>query len=111
MDIQRPESVRNPKDAQSVSGRLRSDITRQNRENIEEVAESVRVDRSDRVDVSSTAEQLGQSREAEAAARQERLEALRAAVEAGKLNTPERVERAAQLLLTDPAEGRPSFGE
>lgn len=99
MEIQRPEGI-NSTDGPTLGTGLGADITRPNRERIQDTAEPLRLDKADRVELSSTAQRISEEREVEAEGRRERLEALRAAFDAGKLNAPERIEQAAQQLLT-----------
>lgn len=97
MEIQKPDTVRT-NDART-SG-LRADITRQNRESIEAVSNTQPTVHGDRVDLSSTTVRLLLGEDAQSSEREERVAALREAAQAGTLNTPERVERAAQELLS-----------
>ena len=58
---------------------------------------------SDRIDLSSTGEAFAQALEAQESSpeRTEHLAGLRAAIEAGSLHTPERLEQAARRMLGD----------
>ena len=80
------------------------DLTKSNREGIEESVERAR--EADSVDLSKAADaaegHVGPKGAQESSEeRTERLDALRAEVDAGTLNSPDRVQKAAENLLED----------
>lgn len=78
---------------------LRESLT----ESAREVAQQTRTASGDRLELSDEAVALARSDDAESAsegARSERVEELRILHEQGRLNTPERIERAADGLLS-----------
>jgi len=94
------ESITGSTDSRSIAGKLGSDITESTRESIREFADSSRLDRKDRIELSQTAKSLKGHEGTQSGERAKRVEALRAAYEAGTLNDPELVERAARGLMT-----------
>ena len=80
------------------------DLTKSNREGIQKSVDRAR--QADSVDLSKAAEaaegHVGPEGARESSEdRAERLDALRAEVEAGTLNSPERIQKAAENLLED----------
>ena len=99
----RNENTR-PSDESARSKSQAIDLTRSNRDGIQETVDRAR--RPDKVDLSKAAEaaegHIGPDGTRETKEeRAERIESLRNAVETGDLNTPERVQKAAQKLLGD----------
>ena len=99
----RNENTR-PSDESAQSKAQQIDLTRSNRDGIRETVDRAR--RPDTVDLSKAAEaaegHIGPDGTRETKEeRTERIESLRAEVEAGTLNTPERVQKAAEKLLGD----------
>ncbi|MFT5048619.1 MAG: anti-sigma28 factor (negative regulator of flagellin synthesis) [Chlamydiales bacterium] len=96
-------SITGSKDPGATAGKLGSDITAPSREIIREGSDPERLDKKDRIELSQTVKSLEAQvqNDTGSADRAERVQALRAAYEAGTLNDAEIVERAARGLLKD----------
>jgi hypothetical protein len=81
---------------------LRADFTRRNREGIERNLERSQAPETDRVDLSSGARSINKDLETvseETAEHRERVAVLMEQYRQGTLNSPERIERAAEGML------------
>lgn len=93
-----------PGDEASRANAQAIDLTRSNRDGIRESVDRAR--ETDKVDLSKAAESaedhIGTDGANESPSQREaRLTSLRTEVQAGTLNTPERIQRAAENLLSD----------
>ena len=93
-----------PSDESARSKAQAIDLTKSNRDGIRETVDRAR--RPDKVDLSKAADaaegHIGPDGTRETKeARTERIESLRAEVETGTLNSPERIQKAAENLLGD----------
>ena len=99
----RNENTR-PSDESTRSKAQAIDLTKSNRDGIQETVDRAR--RPDKVDLSKAADaaegHIGPDGTRETKEeRTERIESLRAEVETGTLNSPERIQKAAENLLGD----------